>query len=61
MVSGKHPMAGLRQLLQSDVMTLISHYPLGPSEQPLLSAQQQPNVRRGPTRWNEPQTCRTLE
>ena len=31
-------MAGLRQLTQSGVMTLISRYPLGPSEQALLAA-----------------------
>jgi hypothetical protein len=35
---GKHPIAGLKQLLHNDVMTIISRYPLGPSQQALLAA-----------------------
>ena len=38
MVSGKHPIAGRRQLTQAGVMTLIRRYPLGPHKQALLAA-----------------------
>ena len=34
---GVHPIAGLRQLIQTGVMTSISRYPLGPSQQALLA------------------------
>ena len=34
---GIHPIAGLRQLIQSGFMTMISRYPLGPSQQALLA------------------------
>jgi hypothetical protein len=39
MVSGIHPIAGLRQLKQRDVMTLIYRYPLSQSQQSLLATQ----------------------
>ncbi len=35
---GIHPMADLGQLTQSSLMTMISRYPLGPSQQALLEA-----------------------
>jgi len=39
MVSGKHPIAGLRPLKQDKVMTSISRFPLSPSQQALLAEQ----------------------
>ena len=39
MVSGKHPIAGLRRLKQGELMTLISRYPLSQAQQALLATQ----------------------